>query len=123
MVVFGASVLLVTGCGGSASSGGAGRDGTIRGQVLTAPTCPVERPGSPCPPGPAVRVQVVATSDDGGVRVRTRTDEHGTFTLHVRPGHYRVVATGGIGSTDSAMVDLPASGAVTVQLMLDSGIR
>ena len=118
-----ALLLVLVGCARSSKPGGGGADGTIRGQVLTAPTCPVERPGSPCPPGPAVHVQVVATAAGGGAGVDTHTNGEGTFSFVVRPGHYRVVATGSIGSTDSQVVDVPPSGTVTVQLMLDSGIR
>lgn len=96
----------------------------VRGTVLRAPTCPVERIDSPCPPAPAPGATVTAVS--GSVRVATAiADGAGRFSLHLAPGSYVLTAShaGGIpNSRASATVHVGAR-SVTVTLTLDSGIR
>lgn len=72
----------------------------LGGTLLSAPSCPVERPDSPCPPRPV---------DDGTVELirgqtqvaRVRTDKAGRFHLVARPGTYSVRATNAGGMEPS----------------------
>jgi hypothetical protein len=113
-------VATLASCGGSS----AGPAGAVVGRVLSAPTCPVEMVGSPCPPRPVVGARVVATAGSHEV-ARTRTGAGGAFRLSLRPGTYLVTATnvGGYGSTAASSVDVRRRTTTTVTLTVDSGIR
>ena len=93
------------------------------GTVYAAPTCPVERIGSPCPPRPVVGATVVAYrgSQPAGT---TRTSTSGRFQLWLPLGSYTIRATniGGYPSSATKDVYLTAAGA-GVDLTVDSGIR
>jgi hypothetical protein len=109
-----------TGSGPAASAGSA----TLTGQVLAAPSCPVERAESPCPPRPVrgATVEVLRAGD----RVATATtDDQGRFVTVVPAGSLLVRATnvGGYRSTAEQRVEAAAGGTVTVRLVVDSGIR
>lgn len=115
LVTFGCTTAPVDGASGSTSV-------DVVGTVRTAPSCPVEVPGSPCPARPLVGALVEILR--GGDRVATtRTDEHGRYGVRVPAGDYVVRA-----STANALpvpaevrVSVPAAG--PVDLLLDSGIR
>jgi carboxypeptidase family protein len=114
-----AVTLLLAGCAsGPASSGGH----AISGAVLAGPTCPVQRPDSPCPPVPwtgAVR----ATAADGST-FQTETDGSGHFRIEgLSPGTYTVEAvTSGLPRGVPLTVSL-ADADRTVTLQVDTGIR
>ncbi len=97
---------------------------SVRGTVLAAPGCPVERQDSPCPDLPVAGAQVVATR--GGSRV---TDAHaggdGSFSLALPPGTYTLTATQahGLRTSASVVVRVPPLGVSGVTITLDSGIR
>src|SRR5436309_1716435 len=87
-----AMVLAVaTACGGGSGSSAATRSGTVAGRVLSAPGCPVERAGTPCPPRPVEGATVTALQDNREVASAT-TDRLGGFRLSLAAGHYLVVA-------------------------------
>jgi hypothetical protein len=112
--------MVAASCGGSS----AGPTGSVVGRVLSAPSCPVELVGSPCPPRPVVGAKVVASSGSHEV-ARTRSGSGGAFRLAVAPGTYLVTATnvGGFASTAAASVDVRPGGTASVTLTVDSGIR
>lgn len=62
----------------------------IEGQVLLGPTCPVERPDSPCPPRPGVNiaVQIYAGAESGMYVANVVTDDHGRLRVGLPPGSY-----------------------------------
>jgi type IV secretory pathway protease TraF len=110
--------------GGCASTAAQTADARVGGRVLSAPSCPVERVGVPCPPRPVANGAVVALRG-GHVVASTHTDARGYFHLTVAPGQYTVRATnaGGYGSTASRTVTARAGKPVVVRLVVDSGIR
>lgn len=111
---------------GACASGQATRQqsGAVSGVVLSAPSCPVERAGSPCPPRPVPGADVTATRGATTV-AHVTAGADGRFTIHLDAGAYTITAraVGGIGSTASAHVTIPAGGVATATLTVDSGIR
>jgi hypothetical protein len=116
-----AALLLLAACSTSAVTGRP--RGFVTGLVYSAPTCPVERAGHPCPPA-RVRGAVVVARSRGREVATTRTDGAGRFTIYLRPGRYRVVATniGGYVSRAARTVTVNTT-RVTITLTVDSGIR
>jgi Carboxypeptidase regulatory-like domain len=113
----------LAGCaGGSAAS--SGPHGTVEGRVLSAPSCPVQLVGSPCPPRAVVGATVVATRADRRV-ASTHTAAGGGFSLRLAPGRYLVTATnvGGFASTAASTVDVRLDTVARLTLTVDSGIR
>ena len=96
----------------------------MRGTVLAAPGCPVERQDSPCPDLRVAGAEVVATR--GGFRV---TEAHsggdGSFSLQLPAGTYTLTATQshGLRTSASVVVPVPPLGVSGVTVTLDSGIR
>jgi hypothetical protein len=121
-VVVAWAILLLAACG--ASSPVAGPMSSVVGRVLSAPSCPVQRQGVPCPPRP-VRGAAVAVLRGGGVIASTRTSASGRFSLRVVAGRYQVRATnvGPLATTASKVVTVRAGQTVSVRLIVDSGIR
>ena len=117
-----AVALVVAACGASVPSRAAAK-GTVRGIVLSAPSCPVERVGSPCPPRPVARASVqLLAANDAQVEVVTGAD--GRFSVTVAPGPYEVTATNpGIRTTARTRVTVSPGATASVRLVVDSGIR
>ncbi|MBV9098127.1 MAG: hypothetical protein JO079_08715 [Frankiaceae bacterium] len=115
--------LVVVGCGSGGQSPG-GSAGTVSGVVLSAPSCPVERAGSPCPPRTVSGADVVAVRA-GKTVAHVRAGADGRFEFQFAAGDYTVTArqVGGIGTSASAMVVVRAGLVATVTLTVDSGIR
>jgi hypothetical protein len=122
LALLAAATLLVCGCAGE-SGQVTGHSGLVTGYVLTAPVCPVERVGQPCPPRAVSRAAVVALDGDG-VRGSTLTDTAGAFSLTLPDGRYVIKATnvGGYASTASEPV-VVSDNPVRITLIVDSGIR
>lgn len=121
-----AVVLPATSLGGCAtgSSSSPAASGTVTGVVLSAPSCPVERAGSPCPPRPVPGAEVTATRD-GTTVARVRTGRDGLFDMSLAAGAYTITARQprGIGSSAIKDVTVQAGAIVAVTLTVDSGIR
>jgi hypothetical protein len=119
----GVAILVLGACGrgssGDASSG-------IEGRVTIGPTCPVERPDSPCPDAPFVAtVRVMSGSD---VVASETSANDGTFRIAVPPGTYTVEAdpaSGGGVAHGIALNDVVVHAGVFthVNVTVDSGIR
>jgi len=120
----GAAVLLAAGCASSASTSATTR--TVVGRVLSAPSCPVQRAGVPCPPRPVAGASVEAIQT-GDVAASTHTDGRGGFSLQLRPGRYVIRATnvGALATTAQRQVVVAAhkGPALVIRLVVDSGIR
>lgn len=124
-VVFAGLVLtaVVGGCGHDRA--GTGATG-IQGTVVIGPTCPVERPESPCPPAPfAARITVL---HDGEEVTTYETGKDGRFRIALAPGTYSVRAEslppGGIARFQPLPpVTVPSDGYADLRIEFDSGIR
>jgi Carboxypeptidase regulatory-like domain len=113
---------------GTPGTGTPGTQGTLSGDVVAGPTCPVERAEDPCPPRavPNREVQILGTT--GAVVATVTTDSKGRFSVALAPGTYTVTVPmkqGQIGMRQ--MSDIKASvvaGQITtVKIELDTGIR
>ncbi len=115
---------LLAGCGSLAAQPVSSPAATLAGQVLAAPSCPVERAESPCPPRP-VPGATVEIRDATGLVSATSTDAAGRFSLVVPGGSYQVRATnaGGYRSTTEQQVQVVPGAAASVRLVVDSGLR
>jgi hypothetical protein len=117
------TALVAAACASSGTHAGA--QGSISGRVLSAPQCPVERAGHPCPPRPVSGASVVALRAGDEVAA-THTDAAGRFTLRLHPGRYLIRATnaGGYASTAERAVRVRLGGPEQlITLTVDSGIR
>lgn len=115
-----AAAVVLTACGPVADGGSAV---VVTGQVLSAPSCPVERVGQPCPPRPVPDALVVAVIGNEK-RGETTSDQRGQFRLMLPAGRYTIRATSPGGYASTASEDVTVSTApVQVTLTVDSGIR
>jgi Carboxypeptidase regulatory-like domain len=119
-----AGVLLAAAACGSSGGGRSAERATVVGRVLSAPSCPVERSDSPCPPRPVPGASVAALRA-GHVAARTHTGPGGGFRLTLRPGSYVLRATnaGALATTAEKRIVLTAAATTRVTLVVDSGIR
>ena len=115
-------VLAVSACSSTGTAAHAA--GTVAGRVQSAPSCPVERAGHPCPPRPVVGGLVVALRARYVV-ASTHTGAGGRFRLALDAGRYviRATNTGGLATTAQKTVDVAAGTTIRVRLVVDSGIR
>ena len=117
---------LLTACGSASSGGSDDRLGTIRGEVLLAPMCPVESIQSPCPGRALAGVPVRVVDADGNVRASGVSDDHGAFTIDVAPGAYlltAVIEDDPARSVKPVRVQVRAGEVVRSDVTVDSGIR
>jgi Carboxypeptidase regulatory-like domain len=117
----------VSGGGGTGTVPGP-NEGTLAGQVLAGPTCPVERAENPCPPRPVPGRHVDVQTPGGQVVATATTDTLGNFTVTLAPGTYvvRVPSTPpSIYPRQTAPVNVTIRAGQTthVQIVLDTGIR
>jgi hypothetical protein len=118
-----AAVLLLTSCSSSPSDRTRSAYGAVTGIVYSAPSCPVERIDSPCPPRPIPSGEVVAYQGRHQ-QAATRTGNDGRFQFDLPYGHYTIRATNVGGYTSTAHTDVDVSATPTsVELTVDSGIR
>lgn len=117
-----ALAVLLASCGAAPAASGTG----IVGIVEVAPTCPVERINSPCPPHPMAATIVI--KDSGGAEVaRVTSGGDGHFKVDLPAGSYTLIGLTVGGSPLPR--PLPTSAVVsqgrytTVTVDYDSGIR
>jgi hypothetical protein len=113
-------------CGGGASLTVA--PGTLTGDVVAGPTCPVEQINNPCPPKVVTGREVKILSTGGRVVATTTTDAQGHFSVALPPGAYVVAVTimaGQVGLRQDTPGDVTvASGQSSyIKIELDTGIR
>jgi hypothetical protein len=101
--------------------------GTLNGNVLAGPTCPVATPDHPCPPKPVPGRQVAIVTPDGKTVATVTTDKNGHFSVMLAPGRYTVKVARASGpfpiQRQPVFVTIVAGKTVSVQILLDTGIR
>jgi Carboxypeptidase regulatory-like domain len=113
---------------GVSSGGRTGPRGTISGDVVAGPTCPVERITNPCPPAPVQNRQLSILTQSGTVVATTTTDDLGRFRVEVPPGSYVVrvqIVPGRVGLRQITPGDIAVRAGATsvIHILLDTGIR
>jgi hypothetical protein len=103
-------------------------DSGIKGTVSIGPTCPVER----IPPDPNCADRpydaLIRATRAGRTLARTRSGGDGSFTLRLRPGSYRLIASSPspapyTRSSNELVVRVRSHRFVRVHIAFDSGIR
>ena len=105
-----------------------GPTGTIAGDVVAGPTCPVEQAENPCPPAVVKNREVDIQTPAGRTVATTTTDANGHFSVAVPPGAYIVHVKieqrqVGMRQTSPGDVTVIANQTSTVHIELDTGIR
>lgn len=101
--------------------------GTVHGQVLLGPTCPVERipPDPACAPKPYKTTIIVLRAPSIASYKKVATDNLGRFTISLSPGMYTLRATGRSiypRCTDKTIKVL-AKKSLNIKIDCDTGIR
>jgi len=125
-LIAGGIMFLLTACAPT-SIGPGGPQGTLTGDVVAGPTCPVQHE-TPCPQAHVTNRQVTIRNLDGAVVATTTTDAQGHFSVSLSPGTYDVqvaIVPGQIGlhQTTSGRVTIVAGQTTQIQIVLDTGIR
>jgi hypothetical protein len=102
--------------------------GTIAGEVVAGPTCPVATVENPCPPKPVPDRKVLLLTPGGVLVTTTMTDANGRFAVRLAPGSYTVHVEAGPGmlgldQVTPGNVTVHAGQTTTMQIELDTGIR
>jgi Carboxypeptidase regulatory-like domain len=108
--------------------GASSTQGTLAGDVVAGPTCPVERAEDPCPPKAVPNREVRILAANGAVAVTVTTDAKGHFSVALAPGTYTVsvpMKQGLIGmrQMNDVKASIVAGQVTTVKIELDTGIR
>jgi hypothetical protein len=132
LALAGCASLTVSGAGAAGTStpgaGASATQGTLAGDVVAGPTCPVERAEDPCPPKAVPNREVEILGANGAVVATTTTDSKGHFSLALAPGAYAVtvpIKQGllGMRQENDVKANVTAGQVTTVKVMLDTGIR
>jgi hypothetical protein len=131
LVLIGILALLLAACApqstGTTSTTGAPLQGTLTGDVVAGPSCPVEQAGNPCPPKPVANHDVMVKAENGSVIATAITDAQGHFSISVAPGTYTldVAPSTGFGLVQKEVVRVTVLAGQTayVKIELDTGIR
>jgi len=112
----------------AAAQTAAARTGTIVGDVVAGPTCPVAQAENPCPPQPVAYRMVSIETPAGATVATTTTDVDGHFSVSIAPGMYVVqvkIVAGQIGILQSTpgAVTVTAGQSLYIKIELDTGIR
>jgi hypothetical protein len=127
------SLLLLVGVLGAACASKASGQGTtqsplsgIEGTVLTGPSCPVLREGSPCPDRPVV-AKLTVTNGSRVTILTAISGSDGRFKIGLAPGAYIVSAArpgvARFGQSGPVMVTVRSGAYTNVKIVIDSGIR
>lgn len=116
---------MLVGCG---LSGPGAANGTLTGDVVAGPTCPVERVGQSCPPKPVPNREIQILDASGAVAATTKTDASGHFSVSIAPGAYVAhvsIVRGGIGASQvtPGNVTVAEGKSTYIKIELDTGIR
>jgi hypothetical protein len=121
--------IVAAGCGVSGAGGTpTSAQGTLSGNVVAAPTCPVERADKPCQPAPVANREVSIETPDGMVVARVTTNAQGRFSATLDPGPYVVhvaIVRGqpGLRQVSPGNATVRAGNTTSVTITLDTGIR
>jgi hypothetical protein len=102
--------------------------GTLTGDVVAGPTCPVEQVNNPCPPKIIADREVKILTTSGQVAATATTDAQGHFSVSLPPGAYVVQVTivpGQVGmrQTTPGDVNVASGQSSYIKIELDTGIR
>jgi hypothetical protein len=90
IVLVAIAMLALTACtSGTSTIDDGSAKGMVTGRVMAGPTCPVERPGAPCPSRPVVAV--VQGRRAGRMVASARLGSDGTYRLELPGGTYMIV--------------------------------
>jgi hypothetical protein len=132
LALVGCASITVSGSGAAGTttptSGTSGTQGTLVGDVVAGPTCPVERAEDPCPPKAVPNREVEILGANNAVVATAMTDSKGHFSVALAPGSYTVsvpIRQGQIGMRQESDVkaNVITGQVTTVKIMLDTGIR
>jgi hypothetical protein len=132
LALAGCASITVSGSGAAGTnaptSGASATQGTLSGDVVAGPTCPVERAEDPCPPKAVPNREVDILGANKAVVATTTTDGKGHFSVALAPGAYSVtvpIQQGQVGMRQESDVtaNVTAGQVTTVKIMLDTGIR
>jgi hypothetical protein len=99
-----------------------GRTGAY-GTVVAGPTCPMERPGQPCPPRPA-SVNIEARTRDGHPVGETTSDANGRYNITLAPGDYILsVVRSRLPRCPPATITVRPGRTTRADFICDTGIR
>ena len=103
--------------------------GTLRGEVLAGPVCPVvtEPPDPDCAdrPVPGAELVIEVGGGDGG-QVRVIADENGLFETVLAPGRYTLIpqpVEGLLGTAAPVILEIGAATTTELTVVYDTGIR
>lgn len=100
------------------------RGSGVYGTVQAGPTCPVERPESPCPDRAVTDAKVFAKTRSGRTVNTTHTDSHGAFKMRLPSGIYEVSAKSrSVFGCDTQTVRVEDHRYTRVTITCDTGIR
>lgn len=121
-------IVLIGAAVGACGLGPLQGQGTLTGDVVAGPTCPVERVDNPCPPKPVPNREIQVLDTTGTIVASTKTDASGHFSLVLAPGDYQVnvpYTPGqiGISQVTKGNVRVVANQSVYIKIELDTGIR
>jgi hypothetical protein len=113
---------LIVACGNQRPAAGPPAS-LVTGTVAAGPISPLARPGVPATR--AVPGATVDASRGNQVIATTHTDKTGRYELRLQPGTYLIRAQSDkyLSREKSKTVTLPTGQSVTVNLVLDTGIR
>jgi hypothetical protein len=119
----GAVGLVLVACGGAAVDTSARSAGTVHGNVVAGPTCPVERVDRPCPPRPVLAI--IQATEGTRVVASTRSATDGSYRLALPVGSFtiRAVTPTPFPRCGSQAVDVARGTDLDVGLTCDTGIR
>jgi hypothetical protein len=105
-----------------------GTQGTLDGDVVASPTCPVQTAENPCPPKPVPSRTVTIVGANGQIVAKTITDSQGHFSLALAAGTYTVqviIVPGLVGMRQitPGHVTITSGQTSHVNIVLDTGIR
>jgi len=132
LALAGCASITVSGSGAAGTSaptsGTTGTQGTLAGDVVAGPTCPVERAEDPCPPMAVPNREVAILGANNAVVATTMTDRKGHFSVALAPGAYTVtvpIKQGQVGMRQLSGVkaNVTAGQVTTIKVELDTGIR
>jgi Carboxypeptidase regulatory-like domain len=113
----------------TSKQGATGTQGTLDGDVVASPTCPVQpAEGNACLPKPVPSRTVTIVGANGQTVAKTITDSQGHFSLALAPGTYTiqvVIIPGSIGmrQVTPGHVTITSGQTSHVNIVLDTGIR
>ena len=105
------------------------KTGTVKGQVLLSPTCPVEKipPEPQCAPKPFQTTVLVILSNSPSSQsyASTQTDGQGNYQINLPAGQYSLQPQGKspLPRCETKDITVAANSSQTVNLSCDTGIR